>query len=210
MAYAMSEGATTEELREIKNNLLSLPEPKYIQIFDVFGNIEDELKEFHEHFQQLALTREEQEEHLAQLNTWLCDHCLIPYDFQYCNKYDLIYNPPPCMIYTIPKEEEPISNCTSESELLINYDLNSDNNDNNNGLSSIHNGNNNNNDSNSDPNSDTNYKQYIALPNISKKQELKWYSDNGEGIMSEYMHDTDAGFDLRYPEKDAIKLKPNA
>ncbi|KAG9302368.1 hypothetical protein G9A89_011418 [Geosiphon pyriformis] len=69
IAYAMSEGATTEELREIKNNLLSLPEPEYVQIFDVFGNIEDELEKFHEHSQQLAFTKEEQEECLAQLNT---------------------------------------------------------------------------------------------------------------------------------------------
>ncbi|KAG9305312.1 hypothetical protein G9A89_007807 [Geosiphon pyriformis] len=50
MAYAMSEDATIEELREIKNNLLSLTEPEYVQTFDVFGNIEDDPKEFHEHY----------------------------------------------------------------------------------------------------------------------------------------------------------------
>ncbi|KAG9295663.1 hypothetical protein G9A89_002981 [Geosiphon pyriformis] len=114
------------------------------------------------------------------------------------------------MIYTIPKEEKPISSCTLESESPINRNLNSNNDDDNNGSSSIQNGNNNDNDSNSDTNSDLNYEQYIVLPDLSKKQELKWYSDNGEGIMPERVHDTDARFDLRYPGKDAIKLEPHS
>ncbi|KAG9292796.1 hypothetical protein G9A89_006357 [Geosiphon pyriformis] len=42
---------------------------------------------------------------------------------------------------------------------------------------------------------------------LFKEQELKWYSDNGEGIMPERAHDTDAGFDLKYSGKDAIKLE---
>ncbi|KAG9287823.1 hypothetical protein G9A89_017418 [Geosiphon pyriformis] len=128
---------------------------------------------------------------------------------QYCDECDLIYNPPPHMIYTILEEKEPISSCTSELRLPINHDSNSGNDGNNNGLNSIQNGNDNNNDSNSDTNSEVNYKQYIALPDLSKEQELKWYSDNGEGIMPERVHNTDAGFDLRYPEKDAIKLEPH-
>ncbi|KAG9300998.1 hypothetical protein G9A89_018950 [Geosiphon pyriformis] len=123
---------------------------------------------------------------------------------------DLIYNPPPRMIYTILEEEEPISSCASESELLINHDSNSDNDNDNNSSSSVQKGNNNDNDSNSDTNLDVNYEQYIALPDLSKKQELKWYSDNREGIMPEWVHDTDAGFDLRYPKKDAIKLEPHS
>ncbi|KAG9303591.1 hypothetical protein G9A89_018487 [Geosiphon pyriformis] len=122
---------------------------------------------------------------------------------------DLIYNPLPCIIYTIPEEEKPISNCISESESPINRDSNSDNDNDNNGSSSIQNSNNNDNDSNSDPNSNTNYKQYIGLPDLSKEQELKWYSDNGKGIMPEHVHDTDAGFNLRYLKKKAIKLEPH-
>ncbi|KAG9286724.1 hypothetical protein G9A89_012274 [Geosiphon pyriformis] len=110
----------------------------------------------------------------------------------------------------IPEEEKPISSCTSESESLINHDSNSDNDDDNNGSSSIQNGNDNDNDSDSDTNSDLNYEQYIALPDLSKEQELKWYSDNGKGIMPERVHDTDAGFDLRYPGKNAIKLEPHS
>ncbi|KAG9293739.1 hypothetical protein G9A89_019076 [Geosiphon pyriformis] len=128
----------------------------------------------------------------------------------YCEECDLIYNPLPCMIYMIPEEEKPISSCASESKLPINQDSNSNNDEDNNGSSSVQNGNNNDSDSNSNTNSELNYKQYIALPDLFKKQELKWYSDNREDIMPECVHDTDAGFDLRYPGKDAIKLEPHS
>ncbi|KAG9291489.1 hypothetical protein G9A89_021908 [Geosiphon pyriformis] len=131
-------------------------------------------------------------------------------DFEYCNNCNFIYNPPPCMIYTIPEEKEPISSCASESELLINRDPDSDDDDKNTSSSSVQNDNNNKNNSNSDSNSNLNYEQYIALPDLSKEQELKWYSDKGEGIMPEHAHDTDAEFDLRYPEKEAIKLEPHS
>ncbi|KAG9303871.1 hypothetical protein G9A89_005781 [Geosiphon pyriformis] len=107
----------------------------------------------------------------------------------------------------ILKEEEPISSCASESELLINHDPDSDDNDKNTGSSSVQNGNDNKYNSNSNSNSNLNYKQYIALPDLSKEQELKWYSDNGESIMPERAHNTDAGFDLRYPGKEVIKLE---
>ncbi|KAG9301717.1 hypothetical protein G9A89_016788 [Geosiphon pyriformis] len=130
-------------------------------------------EQFYEHYQELAPTREEQEQQLEQLNTRLCQHYLIPCDFQYCDECDLIYNPPPRMIYMIPEEEEPISSCTSESELPINHDSNSDNDDDNNGSSSVQNDNDNDNDSDSDTNSDLNYEQYITLPDLSKEQELK-------------------------------------
>ncbi|KAG9294288.1 hypothetical protein G9A89_021647 [Geosiphon pyriformis] len=51
MASVKAEDTTTSELLEIKNNPLSLPEPEYVQTFDIFGNIEDNLEEFHEHYQ---------------------------------------------------------------------------------------------------------------------------------------------------------------
>ncbi|KAG9292941.1 hypothetical protein G9A89_016303 [Geosiphon pyriformis] len=54
--------ATTNELLEIKNNPLSLPKSEYVLTFNIFGNIEDDLEEFHEHYQRLALTRKEQEQ----------------------------------------------------------------------------------------------------------------------------------------------------
>ncbi|KAG9289289.1 hypothetical protein G9A89_007850 [Geosiphon pyriformis] len=131
-------------------------------------------------------------------------------NFEYCDNCDLIYNPPPCMIYSIPEKEKPISSCASESELLINCDPDSNNDDENTGSSSVPNGNDGENNSDADSKPDLNYEQYIALPDLSKEQELKWYSDNGEGIMPERVHDTDAGFDLRYPGNDAIKLEPHS
>ncbi|KAG9291629.1 hypothetical protein G9A89_022048 [Geosiphon pyriformis] len=204
MAIAKIEGTSPEEIRTIKNNP---PEPIKLDwnAEPVINFLEPE--EFYEYYQNLAPTREEQEQWLAQLNTRLCCHCLIPSDFEYCDNCDLIYNPPPCMIYTILEEEKPISSCASESELLINHDLDSDDNNKNTSSSSIQNGNDNKDNSNSDSNSDLNYEQYIALPNLSKEQELKWYSDNGEGIMPERVHDTNTGFDLRYPRTEAIKLE---
>ncbi|KAG9288097.1 hypothetical protein G9A89_017692 [Geosiphon pyriformis] len=109
------------------------------------------------------------------------------------------------MIYTIPEEEKPISSCVLELESIFNSNSNSDNDNNKNtSSSSVQYGKNNNNDSNSDLNPDPNYEQYIALLDLIKKQELKWFSDNNEDIMPEHTHDTDAGFDLRYSGKEAI------
>ncbi|KAG9297007.1 hypothetical protein G9A89_008593 [Geosiphon pyriformis] len=110
------------------------------------------------------------------------------------------------MIYMIP-EEKPISSCALELESVFNPDSNSDNdNDENTGSSSIQDGNKNINDLDSNSNPEI----YIALPNLSKEQKLKWYSDNNKSIMPEHVHDTDAGFDLKYPGKGAIKLEPNS
>ncbi|KAG9294727.1 hypothetical protein G9A89_008206 [Geosiphon pyriformis] len=115
------------------------------------------------------------------------------------------------MIYTIPEEKELISSCTLESESIFNPNSNPNNdNDKNNGSSSVQNSNNNDNNSNSDSNSNSNYKQYIALLDLTKKQELKWFSNNNESIMPEHAHNTDAEFDLKYPGKDAIKLEPHS
>ncbi|KAG9284342.1 hypothetical protein G9A89_023599 [Geosiphon pyriformis] len=207
MATAKIEDTLPEEIRTIKNNP-SEPIKLDWDAEPVINFLEPE--EFHEHYQNLAPTRKEQEQWLAQLNTKLCRHCLIPSNFEYCNDCDLIYNLSPHIIYLIPEEEEPISSCALESELLINRDPNSDDDDKNPSFSSVQNGNNDKNDSDSDSKPDLNYEQYIALPDLSKEQELKWYSDNGEGIMSERVYDTDARFDLRYPGKDAIKLEPHS
>ncbi|KAG9294582.1 hypothetical protein G9A89_008061 [Geosiphon pyriformis] len=115
------------------------------------------------------------------------------------------------MIYTILKEEKPINNCALELESSSNPNSNSNNDNNkNNGSSSIQNGYNNDNDSNSNSNSNSNYEQYIILPDLTKKQELKWFSNNDEGIMPECAHNTDAGFNLRYSGKNAIKLEPHS
>ncbi|KAG9286290.1 hypothetical protein G9A89_014276 [Geosiphon pyriformis] len=137
-----------------------------------------------------------------------CHPCLIEH-FRRPKQYDLIYNPPPCMIYAIPEEEkELISSCASELESTFNLNSNSDNNndnDKNNGSSSIQNGNKNYNNSDSNSNSET----YIVLLDLSKEQKLKWFSNNNEDIMPERVHDTNAEFDLRYPGKNTIKLEPH-
>ncbi|KAG9284755.1 hypothetical protein G9A89_001125 [Geosiphon pyriformis] len=132
MANVKVQRAMPSEILEIKNN-----SPKQVDIIlipnpDIFLDIKTNLEDFHEYYQNLALTKEEQEQWLVQLNTRL-----------YLN-----------------------------------------------------------------PNS--NYEQYIVLPDLTKEQELKWYSDNNEGIMPECVHDTDAGFDLRYSGKNAIKLEPHS
>ncbi|KAG9294493.1 hypothetical protein G9A89_009340 [Geosiphon pyriformis] len=111
------------------------------------------------------------------------------------------------MIYTIPEEKEPISSCTSESESVFNPNLSSDNDDNKNtSSSSIQNGNKNisNWDSNSNP------EIYIALPDLTKEQILKWFSNNKKEIMPEHAHNTNTRFDLRYLKKDAIKIEPHS
>ncbi|KAG9296891.1 hypothetical protein G9A89_006846 [Geosiphon pyriformis] len=114
------------------------------------------------------------------------------------------------MIYTIPEKEEPISSCALELESPFNLNSNFNNNDNKNtGSSSVQYGENNNNNSNSDLNPDPNYEQYIALPDLTKEQELKWFNDNNESIIPECAHNTNARFDLRYLGKDAIKLEPH-
>ncbi|KAG9295916.1 hypothetical protein G9A89_006655 [Geosiphon pyriformis] len=188
--------AVPKEIRTIKNNSLKPIELDW-NAEPIINSLEPE--------------EEEQKQQLVQLNTRLCHHCLIPNDFEYCDNCNLIYNPPPHMIYMIPEEEEPISSCALELESPFNPNSNSDNdNDENNSSSFIQNGNDNDNNINSDSNSDSNYEQYIALPDLTKEQELKWFSNNNKGIMPECMHDTDAGFDLRYPEKNAIKLEPHS
>ncbi|KAG9291689.1 hypothetical protein G9A89_022108 [Geosiphon pyriformis] len=58
-------------------------------------------------------------------------------------------------------------------------------------------------------NLDSNSEPYITLPNFTKEQELKWFSNNDEDIMLEHAHNTNTRFDLRYSGKYAIKLEPH-
>ncbi|KAG9306359.1 hypothetical protein G9A89_018242 [Geosiphon pyriformis] len=204
------EGTLSSKILKIKNNPSEPTDIVLVLNPDTFINLENSPEEFHKHYQNLAPTREKQKQCLEEINTQLCDHCLIPCDFQFCDDCNLIYNPLPRMIYMIPEKKKPINSCTSELESSSNPDSNFDNNNNeNNSSNSIQNGYNNDNNSNSNSNSDSNYEQYIALSDLTKKQELKWFSDNDEGIMPECVHNIDAEFDLRYPGKDAIKLEPH-
>ncbi|KAG9301081.1 hypothetical protein G9A89_012464 [Geosiphon pyriformis] len=99
-----------------------------------------------------------------------------------------------------------MSSCASESESVLNLDSNSDNNDNKNTSSSSTQFSN---ESINDSDSNSNPKIYIVFLDLSKKQKLKWYSDNNEDIMPERAHNTDTGFDLRYSGKEIIKLEPH-
>ncbi|KAG9294284.1 hypothetical protein G9A89_021643 [Geosiphon pyriformis] len=144
---------------------------------------------------------DESYQYMILISDWIRKR--MPIDVNEC---DLIYNLPICIIYTIPEEKKPISSCTSESESTFNPDLNSDNNDNkNNGSSSAQYGNR----KYSNLNSDSNPKTYITFLDLTKEQKLKWFSDNNEGIMSEHMYNTNTEFDLRYQEKNLIKLEPH-
>ncbi|KAG9289212.1 hypothetical protein G9A89_022522 [Geosiphon pyriformis] len=112
------------------------------------------------------------------------------------------------MTFLVKEEHEngPISSCTSELELTLNLNSNSNNDDDENNSSSFAQyGNKNNNDSDTNSNPEI----CIALLDLIKKQKLKWFSNNNEGIMSEHMHNTNTEFDLRYPEKNLIKLEPH-
>ncbi|KAG9304209.1 hypothetical protein G9A89_019771 [Geosiphon pyriformis] len=156
-----------KEIRIIKNNPSKLIELNW-NSEPVINLLNPE--QFHKHYQELAPIRKKQKQQLEKINTRLCDHCLILYDFQYYNECNLIYNLLPHMIYTISEKEEPISSCASELKSMFNLDSNSDNNDNkNNGSNFTQYGNENNNilDSNS------NLKTYIALPDLTKEQKLK-------------------------------------
>ncbi|KAG9295105.1 hypothetical protein G9A89_006086 [Geosiphon pyriformis] len=55
--------------------------------------------------------------------------------------------------------------------------------------------------------SNSNSEQYITLPDFSKEQELKLFSNNDEDIMPEHVHNINTGFDFRYLRKVAIKLE---
>ncbi|KAG9287799.1 hypothetical protein G9A89_017394 [Geosiphon pyriformis] len=78
MANTKVQEATPSEILKIKNNLskqiniILVPNP------DAFLDIETNPEDFHKHYQNLASTKEEQEQQLAQLNTQLCDHYIMP------------------------------------------------------------------------------------------------------------------------------------
>ncbi|KAG9303941.1 hypothetical protein G9A89_005851 [Geosiphon pyriformis] len=161
MASVKAEGATPKEMREIKDNPW-MPEytgPDYPK--DDFFT--DDPDAFQNQYQELVPTREEQKQRLADLNTKLCDHCLIPCYFQYCDKCDLMFNLPPRILFPITKLPEP------KEKVLITEDM-----------------------SFQDPTEDTETEQYLVYSDLSKELELKWYSDNEKGICPKKVYDTDA------------------
>ncbi|KAG9286072.1 hypothetical protein G9A89_022749 [Geosiphon pyriformis] len=104
----------------------------------------DDPDAFQNQYQELASIHEEQEQRLADLNTKLCDHCLIPCHFQYCDKCDLMFNSPPRILFPITELPEP------EEEVLITKDM-----------------------SFQDSTEDTKTEQYLMYSDLSKELELK-------------------------------------
>ncbi|KAG9289682.1 hypothetical protein G9A89_014417 [Geosiphon pyriformis] len=78
IALTKIEEASLEEIKMIKDNL-SEPLELDWDTEPIINLLDPE--QFHEHYQELAPTREEQEQWLEQLNARLCQHCLISCDF---------------------------------------------------------------------------------------------------------------------------------
>ncbi|KAG9288003.1 hypothetical protein G9A89_017598 [Geosiphon pyriformis] len=60
------------------------------------------------------------------------------------------------------------------------------------------------------PTKNTETEQYLTYSDLSKELELKWYSDNEEGICPKRAHDTNASFDLQYPRQSPIIIAPHS
>ncbi|KAG9296058.1 hypothetical protein G9A89_011910 [Geosiphon pyriformis] len=93
-----------------------------------------------------ALNRlDKQEQKLADLNTKLCDHCLIPCHFQYCNECNFMFNLPPKILFPITKLPKP-----EEEKVLITKNMLFQ-----------------------DSTEDTETEQYLTYSDLSKELELK-------------------------------------
>ncbi|KAG9307509.1 hypothetical protein G9A89_017339 [Geosiphon pyriformis] len=67
--HRLVEGTSPKEILEIKNNSSEPTDIVLVLNPDVFIDIENSPEEFHEHYQNLAPTREEQKQHLKKINT---------------------------------------------------------------------------------------------------------------------------------------------
>ncbi|KAG9293313.1 hypothetical protein G9A89_007559 [Geosiphon pyriformis] len=70
-AQAKVRGGTAEEIQRWKESAEVADEVANYNMFDP-------VDEFQDYYQQLCPTRQEQEQYLAQINTYLCENCLIP------------------------------------------------------------------------------------------------------------------------------------
>ncbi|KAG9301337.1 hypothetical protein G9A89_018009 [Geosiphon pyriformis] len=115
MASTKTKSVMPKEIQEIKDNpwMSEYNRPDYPEN-DFFTNDPDA---FQNRYQELAPTCEEQKQRLADLNIKLCNHCLIPCHFQYCDECDLMFNPPPKILFPITELPE------SEKKVLITEDM---------------------------------------------------------------------------------------
>ncbi|KAG9295013.1 hypothetical protein G9A89_017807 [Geosiphon pyriformis] len=141
----------------------------------------DDRDAFQNQYQELAPTHEKQKQKLANLNTKLCDYCLIPCHFQYCDECDLMFNLLPRILFPITELPEPKEKVLITEDMLF-----------------------------QDPTENTKTEQYLVYPDLFKELELKWYSDNKEEICSKRVHDTNAGFDLQYSGQSPIIIVPHS
>ncbi|KAG9293946.1 hypothetical protein G9A89_019284 [Geosiphon pyriformis] len=73
-------GGTAEEIQRWKESAEVADE---VASYNMFNPVD----EFQDYYQQLCPTRQEQEQYLAQINTYLCENCLIPCQNQCCEEY---------------------------------------------------------------------------------------------------------------------------
>ncbi|KAG9291437.1 hypothetical protein G9A89_021856 [Geosiphon pyriformis] len=78
-AQAKVRGGTAEEIRHWKESAEVADEVASYNMFDP-------VDEFQDYYQQLCLTQQEQKQYLAQINTYLCENCLIPCQSQCCEE----------------------------------------------------------------------------------------------------------------------------
>ncbi|KAG9286126.1 hypothetical protein G9A89_010140 [Geosiphon pyriformis] len=78
-AQAKVRGRTAEEIRHWKESAEVADEVASYNMFDPVDKFQD-------YYQQLCPTRQEQEQYLAQINTYLCENCLIPCQSQCCEE----------------------------------------------------------------------------------------------------------------------------
>ncbi|KAG9299981.1 hypothetical protein G9A89_009709 [Geosiphon pyriformis] len=94
-----------KKIREIKDNSWTLEYNESDYSVDDF--ITDHSDAFQNQYQELAPTQKEQEQQLADLNTKLCNHCLISCHFQYCDECNFMFNLLSRILYSITKLLEP-------------------------------------------------------------------------------------------------------
>ncbi|KAG9287728.1 hypothetical protein G9A89_004131 [Geosiphon pyriformis] len=99
----------------------------------------------------------------------------------YCDECDLMFNLSLRILFPITELPEP------EKEVLITEDMLFQ-----------------------DPIENTKTEQYLTYSDLSKELELKWYSNNKEGICPKRAHDTNADFNLRYPRQLPIIIAPHS
>jgi hypothetical protein len=138
-------------------------------------------------YQQLSPSRRKQLAQLEYINVKLCNECLIPCDSDVCEdcvQSEQAEEPPVknvIKLEIIKEEDEDDSGYDSIDDILMEYYNTTEENKN---------------------------EEKEELEEKSANLMIKVYNDNDKGKMPERAHETDAGFDLRYPGEEAILVQP--